>query len=68
NAIDGRVAARMLGVTGPLDAKYLQLYYFEVLQQFAKSKGSNTVITPSNPPGLTLNVGPNGATTSSTGK
>jgi hypothetical protein len=62
NAIDGQTAAKMLGISSPLDPKYLQYYYLQVLQRFAKN-GANTVITGSNAPGVTFNL--NGSTPSS---
>jgi hypothetical protein len=69
NTADGMAAARLLGVTNPLDARYLQFYYEQILSQFATSKNNSFVITPNSGPGFTLNL-PNSSssTTSTTGK
>lgn len=64
NAIDGQIAAKMLGVDSPLNDKYLQLYYLQVLQQFAKN-GNSIVVTGGNTPGFTL---PLPTTSTTTGK
>jgi SPFH domain / Band 7 family len=69
NSLDGIAAARMLGITNPLDTRYLQYYYEQILSQFATSPGSSLVITPPNGTGLTVNV-PNtpSTTTTTTGR
>jgi regulator of protease activity HflC (stomatin/prohibitin superfamily) len=67
NAIDGQIAAKMLGVDSPLDDKYLQLYYLQVLQQFAKN-GNSIVVTGGNTPGFTLPLPTPSTTSTTTGK
>jgi hypothetical protein len=59
NAIEGQVAAKLLGVK-VVDPAYLQFYYIQVLQQFAKSKNNGYVITD---PGAKITIPTPGPTT-----
>ncbi len=66
NAIDGQIAAKMLGVTGPLDPKYLQFYYIQTLQKFASSSNNSLVITGGGPTPTLAVPTPGGSSTATT--